>query len=159
MTNSRWRLDGKFAVVTGATRGIGAAVAEQLISLGASLLIAARNDAELQKKIAEWSHIGATVSGVATDISTPEGCAKLAAAAKQISPTLDIVINNVGVNIRKPTAEYSFEDYRKVVATNMDSNFELSRQLLPLLKAADGSAVVNIVSVAGHMFAQEHRMQ
>jgi len=149
MTNSRWRLDGKFAVVTGATRGIGAAVAEQLISLGASLLIAARNDAELQKKIAEWSHIGATVSGVATDISTPEGCAKLAAAAKQISPTLDIVINNVGVNIRKPTAEYSFEDYRKVVATNMDSNFELSRQLLPLLKAADGSAVVNIVSVAG----------
>jgi tropinone reductase I len=145
----RWTLQGQTALVTGASKGIGAAVAEELLHLGATVVAVARTAPELEQQVAQWQQQGLPAHAVAADLSTPEGRAQVAAAVAARGPQLHMLINNVGTNIRKPTVEYTPEEYRYLLATNLDSAWELSRSVQPLLAAAGRSSIVNISSVAG----------
>lgn len=155
--DARWSLAGKKALVTGGTRGIGRAVAEELLALGAEVFIVARGGEELSRTLLEWRAAGRPVHGLAADMSTAGGRQDaLGVAADQFDDRLDVLVNNAGGNLRKKALDYTLEEFETLVARNFTSAFELSRLAHPLLKRAaaetresGGSAVVNVGSVAG----------
>jgi Tropinone reductase 1 len=146
--DSAWRLDGQVALVTGASRGLGAATAREFARLGAALRLVARGEPALQEMAAGLRALGAEVEYVSADLSTEQGRDCVLDTWPDSQP-LNILVNNAGSNIRKPVAEFSSAEYRQVQATNIDSCFELCRRLLPALRAARPACVVNNASVAG----------
>jgi Tropinone reductase 1 len=142
----RWRLTGKTALVTGGTKGIGFAIADELLRLGATVTVAARTESDVAQSVADWRNQGLAAHGIVADLSLPDAGETLAAS---LGGSLDILINNVGTNIRKATTEYTDEEYHRVLTTNLDSAFAISRAMYPLLVASGDGAVVNIGSVAG----------
>lgn len=137
---NRWTLQGKTALVTGATAGIGLAIAEELMRLGATVVGAARDGERLKRW--EVEHPGAR--GIVADVSKPDDRAALFERIDQ----LDILVNNAGTNIRKKGIDYTYDEYRLIRETNMDSVFEICRLAYPLLKASSNASIVNVVSIA-----------
>lgn len=142
----------KTALVTGGTKGIGSAIVTQLSSLGCTVLTCSRNQNELADRLYEWNdQHGLDVHGVVADVSTPEGREVLRKEIEsRFNGKLDVLINNVGTNIRKKTKDYSTEDFEFLLKTNLESVFELSKLCYPYLKRSHGeaSSIVNIGSVA-----------
>jgi Tropinone reductase 1 len=145
-----WRLDGQLALVTGSSRGLGEAIAKELAGLGADLLLVARDEAALAETAGSLRTLAPErrVTIVTGDLSTEAGRDRVVSKASEHG-RLNILVNNVGTNIRKPMAEISQEEYRLVQETNLVSCFEMCRRLLPLLRAGTPSCVVNNASVAG----------
>lgn len=154
------------AVVTGGTKGIGHAIVSELgQTFGCKVLTCARNEGELETCIQEWREKGCDVRGCVADISTSEGRSSLMEAVKELIKDdcanpgkLDILVNNVGTNIRKPSVEYTEDELEFVMKTNFKSFFELTKLCHPYLKrnkveggshCKNTSSVVNIGSVAG----------
>ncbi|PON37351.1 Short-chain dehydrogenase/reductase [Parasponia andersonii] len=169
---SRWSLKGTNALVTGGTRGIGfvlfsnlsllnrrtrmdnvmalRAVVEELAGFGAAVHTCSRNEAELTKCLKEWESKGFLVSGSVCDVSLKTQREKLFQDVGSVfNGKLNILVNNVGTNIRKPTVEYTSEEYSLVLATNLESTYHLSQLAHPLLKASGVGNIVFISSVAG----------
>jgi Tropinone reductase 1 len=144
----RWSLAGRTALVTGATLGIGLAVAEEFLSFGARVVAVARDAERLSTQVETWRGAGAEAEGVAADLSTAEGRARVLRRLEELG-RLDVLVNNVGTNVRKPAVEYAAEEYERVISTNLTSAFELTRAAHPLLKRAGGASVVNVSSVSG----------
>lgn len=149
--SERWRLDGRRALVTGGTKGIGLAVAEEMLSLGAAVTIVARSEADVTGRVAQWRENSLPAHGIAADVSTEGGRPTAVEYAARAMDGIDILINNVGTNIRKPTDDYAPDEYAKVFETNLTSVFEISRAAHPHLRESGGS-IVNIGSVAGSVF-------
>ena len=145
-----WTLEGKLALITGASRGLGAATAEEFARLGADLLLVARGSdglAAIARQVAQTSP-ACRVQTVAADVSSDEGREKVIAAV-EARGSLQILFNNAGTNIRKKMADISTEEYLHVQQTNTTSCFEMCRRLYPYLKAGAPASVVNNASVAG----------
>ncbi|NNC78220.1 MAG: SDR family oxidoreductase [Woeseiaceae bacterium] len=147
--SERWQLQGNLALVTGGTRGIGFAIAEELLQLGAEVLIAGRDKARIDDCVTGWQQAGYKVSGIVADVATEAGIASLVDAVRNGSGHLDILVNNVGTNIRKPTTAYTQEEYDHIMATNLGSAWSLSRKLQEALAASGGGSIVFVGSVAG----------
>ncbi|XP_006649825.1 tropinone reductase homolog At5g06060-like [Oryza brachyantha] len=146
----RWSLNGKTALVTGGTRGIGRAVVEELASLGAAVHTCSRKEAELGERLKEWEARGFRVTFSVCDLSARDQREHLLrGVADRFGGKLDILVNNVGTNIRKPTTEYSPEEYSFLMATNLESAYHLCQLAHPLLKASGSGSIVFISSVAG----------
>lgn len=143
---NRWLLTGKKAVITGGSKGIGAAVVEEFIALGAEVLAVARKEADLQSLQKQYPE---RLQVLAADVSTSEGRTALVEKVESTWGALDILVNNVGTNIRKPATAYTAEEYDFVMNTNLRSAFELSRRLHPLLQQSQQGNVINVTSVAG----------
>jgi Tropinone reductase 1 len=146
--NNRWNLTGRVALVTGASKGIGAAVAAELLGFGATVVAVARNAADLEAHVAAWREQGHDAHALTADVSRADERQALLQAFSRQWPKLDILVNNVGTNIRKPTAAYSLEEYQHIMATNLESVFGMCQAAYPLLQAGGGS-IVNVASVAG----------
>jgi len=153
-----WGLKSKTALVTGGTKGIGAAIVTQLSSLGCQVITCSRNGDELAERLSEWNEQhGLDVHGVVADVSTAEGRQILRKEIEQrFKGKLDVLVNNVGSNIRKKTIEYTEEDYDFVMRTNLESCFQLTKVCYPYLKRSaekddpsETSSIINIGSVAG----------
>ena len=144
----RWSLAGRTALVTGATLGIGLAVAEEFLSFGARVVAVARDAARLSTRVETWRRAGAEAEGVAADLSTAEGRARVLRRLGELG-RLDVLVNNVGTNVRKAAVEYGTEEYERVISTNLTSAFELTRAAHTLLRKAGGASVVNVSSVSG----------
>ena len=136
---TRWSLAGKTALVTGATSGIGLAIADELIDHGATVIGVARTADRIERWAADRG-----ARGIAADVAYEADRARIFEGIE----ALDILVNNAGTNIRKPTADYSNEEYSLIRETNMDSVFALCRLAYPLLRASDDASIVNVVSVA-----------
>lgn len=147
----KWSLKGKKALITGASKGIGLATALELAELGAELCLVARNEATLEAAIAEVQKFSVPCWGIAVDVAEPQGQERLSEALAARWDTLEILVNNVGMNIRKPFSEYEEAEYRKVFETNLFSAIALTRRCFPLLSKASGAAVINVASVAGQV--------
>uniref|UniRef100_A0A7S2PNU7 Tropinone reductase n=1 Tax=Leptocylindrus danicus TaxID=163516 RepID=A0A7S2PNU7_9STRA len=155
----KWKLKhNSTAIVTGGTKGIGNAIVSELASLGCHVLTCSRSETDLEECLSEWrgKHGLEQIYGIVADVSTEEGREALIEKAKELFDNrLDILINNVGTNVRKPTAEYSLEDLEFVLRTNFISCFEMSKLAHPLLKSKSDdmecspTSIVNIGSVAG----------
>jgi Tropinone reductase 1 len=145
-------LAGRRAFISGGTRGIGRAVAAQFLELGADVFVIARDEQRLSDSLDAWrkAHPQRRVEGFAGDASVDAQRRAAFVELERKLGGLDLLVNNVGTNIRKRAEEYAGDEYRHIIDTNLTSAFEMSRLAFPLLSAATaGSAVVNIVSVAG----------
>jgi NAD(P)-dependent dehydrogenase (short-subunit alcohol dehydrogenase family) len=138
-------LAGKTALVTGGSRGIGLEIARGFVAAGVDVTISSRKADVL---VAAAEELGCRA--VTADLSTPAGCRLL---ADSISNPLDILINNAGVTWGAPLDEYPDEGWDKVMRTNLDGVFRLTRELLPRLREAasptEPARIVNIGSVDG----------
>jgi Tropinone reductase 1 len=148
-TDSSWSLKGKFAVVTGGSKGIGLATVSELLQRGASVLSAARENEALVTSVRDWQKQGLPVSTVAADVSTAEGRSKVLAAANDQFGQIDTLVSNVGTNIRKGIESYSSEEILHILNTNLVASIELIRSAAPLLKAGTNSSVIFVGSIAG----------
>lgn len=142
-----WSLEGHRAVVTGATGGIGLATARELAALGAEVLLVARKAPDVEARVGALRDEGRKAHGCAADVSTAEGRDAVRARVDGLWGALDLLVNNVGTNIRAPTADYPLESLRKLMATNVESAFGLCQLMRPLLASSRG-AVVNVSSIA-----------
>ncbi len=151
-TNVRWSLKNKFAVVTGGTKGIGKAIVESLLEKDAIVMFVARTKKDVDSTTTKLNKKGYKSIGITADLSNEEGQNSLVQAVHSYFGRLDILVNNVGTNIRKTINEYSDEEYNKIINTNLHSTVNLCRKLYPLLKNSKQSSIVNIASVAGITF-------
>ncbi len=136
------------AVVTGASRGIGRAIADELVGRGVRhLVLVARGAADLDAEAGRHRAAGVGATAVVGDVATKETRRTVGDAVQAVG-SLDILVNNAGTNIRKRSADYTGEEVAHLLDANLLSAIELSRALYPALAAARG-CVVNIASVAG----------
>jgi Tropinone reductase 1 len=142
---NRWNLKDKKALITGGTKGIGRAIALEMLDFGAQVCIVARSTEEINSLTNQYNNL----TGIQADLSKEEGLIKAINFVKEYFGDLDILVNNVGVNIRKKTSDYSKEEYNQIVNTNLTSTFELSQMAYPLLKGKNDASIINISSVAG----------
>ena len=149
MEKNKWRLDGKRALVTGGTKGIGLAVAQEILKLGGEVYIVARNADLVEGCLTSWRKQGFSALGSAVDISNADGRENLLEDIVRHWDRLDILINNVGTNIRKKAIEYSQVEYETIITTNMHVTFDMCQRSYSLLRKSKTGTVVNIVSVAG----------
>ncbi len=147
--SNRWSLTGKTALITGATAGIGRAIAEEFLNLGSQIFMVARTEHHVNQSLAEWKETKHPVHGTAADVSKAEDREKIFSKFSKHFEKLDLLINNVGTNIRKPVMDYSEEEFRSILETNLVSAFEMCRLAYPLLKRSELPSIVNIGSVAG----------
>lgn len=145
---NHWTLQGKTAVVAGASKGIGLATAEELLRHGAEVLFLARSEALIREAEESFEARGWKAYGMVADIGEESQRMAVAERAEQLWGRLDILVNNVGTNIRKPTLEATFEDLRHVMDINAGAAFDLCLRLFPLLRKGKQSSVVNVASIA-----------
>jgi 3-oxoacyl-[acyl-carrier protein] reductase len=150
MSNADRFLEGKTAIVTGATKGIGFAIAEALLEAGASVAICGRHQDDVEKTITKLSKepIG-NVSGQAVDVSKPEDVARFFEFVDREFGGPDILVNNAGVGKFASTAELTVEDWRRMIDTNLSGAFYCSREALSRFKKRGGGYAINISSLAG----------
>ncbi len=149
---SLFSVDGKTAVVTGGSRGIGLMIAEGLVRSGVKVYISSRKAGVCEEQAARLAEFGTCIA-IPADLSSAEGVASLADAVKEREDRLDILINNAGATWGAPLLDYPDDAWDKVLATNVKAVFELTAALVPLLEAAaspeDPARVVNIGSIDG----------
>jgi Tropinone reductase 1 len=147
--SDRWTLKGKKALVTGATKGIGLAVASEFLSLGAEVTIVARNSLDINQQLSIWQQAGLPAYVITADVATADGRQAIFEQVGKTMRKLDILVNNVGTNISKKVVEYTMAEYELILQTNLTSIFEMCRLFYPLLKNGQNSSIVNMSSVAG----------
>jgi 3-oxoacyl-[acyl-carrier protein] reductase len=143
-------LQNKTALVTGASRGIGRAIAAALAEAGAHVLVHyGRSTQEAESLVAEIQTKGGHADAVSADLGTVNGAALLAKQVRSIvSSRLDVLVLNAGISKSARMADYTVEDFDNLFATNVRGPFFLVQQLLPIL--SEGSSIVVISSAAAH---------
>jgi NAD(P)-dependent dehydrogenase (short-subunit alcohol dehydrogenase family) len=154
MTNvGLFSVEGKVAVVTGGSRGIGLMIAEGLVEAGARVYISSRKADVCDQVAKELSARGGECVSVPADLSTEAGAKGLAAAVAEREPAVHILVNNAGATWGAPLEDFPDSAWDKVLATNLKAVFQLTVALLPQLRAAashdDPARVINIGSVDG----------
>jgi len=136
-------------LVTGGSKGIGKATVELFLELGANVIFTARNKEEIEKLEKELSLKYKNVQGIIADVTNKEAVEKVKERIQTTWGKLDVLVNNAGTNIRKPTVEYSEEQYQFVMDTNIKAPFMISKTFYPLLLKSSYPSIVNVASVAG----------
>lgn len=136
-----WRLDGRQALVTGGTKGIGAAIVRELYTRGATVTVVSRTAADLAALAEQLPGIVT----IAADVADPGDRSRI---LRHVAGPLHVLVNNVGTNVRKPTTELEPREWDGLMAVNAASAWDLCRQLHPQLREAGGASVINISSVA-----------
>ena len=137
-------LAGKRALITGASRGIGRAIASAYAAAGADLVLAARSQDELDTIAATVRALGRDCRVLPTDLAEPEEVTALAAAAGP----LDILVNNAGAGVWAPVAELTLADYELMFGVNMRAVFLLTRAVLPGMRARGSGQIITIASTS-----------
>ena len=145
-------LDGKFALVTGAARGIGAAIAVELARKGASVYLAASEPPDQLKKSAQAcaeANPGGRFGYGVFDFFEDGGPEKMVAAALKEFGRVDVLVNNAGIRISKNYGDYSGKDFDQAIAVNLKAPFLAGQAVIPGMKANGGGRIINIASQMG----------
>jgi NAD(P)-dependent dehydrogenase (short-subunit alcohol dehydrogenase family) len=145
-----FRLDGKVALITGGSRGLGLQIAEALGEAGASLAITARREPGLTETRTKLEARGFPTLALACDISNPDAVRTTVDTVLSALGQIDILVNNAGATWGAPLADITVDAWTKVVRTNVDGTFYVSRAVaLAMIDAGHGGRIINIASVAG----------
>ncbi len=143
-------LAGKCAIVTGSTKGIGLSIAEALLEQGTHVVVSSRHEADVIETVSNLSDRGSgSVVGQACDVQDPADFHALISFCVEQFGGLDILINNAGIGRFKTVEELSVEEWRQMIATNLDSLFYGCNNAIPEMKKRGGGFIINIGSLAG----------
>ncbi len=143
-------IEGKSAVVTGATRGIGLAIARALLERGGRVLICARGRTDVEQTVASLrSEHGDRVHGTACDVRSYGDVRSLFSNIRQTLGTLDILVNNAGIGSHSYVEHMPVEEWNATIETNLSGVFYCCHEALPLMKGNGGGYIINIGSLAG----------
>ena len=143
------KLDGKVALVTGASSGIGEATALALAEEGASVAISARRADRLEDLARRIEAKGGKVKAIVADVASEDQAREMVVTANAAFGRLDILVNNAGVMLLGPIANADTEDWRRMIQTNVLGLMYATHAALPLMRAQGAGHIVNISSVAG----------
>jgi 3-oxoacyl-[acyl-carrier protein] reductase len=145
-------LAGKVAIVTGAGRNIGRAIARQLAAAGASVVVNARsNQAEADAVVREIEAAGGNAMAVLADVGDAAAVEAMAQAALKRFGRIDILVNNAALRREKPIDQMSYADWREVMNATLDSSFHGVKACLPAMKKAGGGTIINIGGMSAHI--------
>jgi 3-oxoacyl-[acyl-carrier protein] reductase len=144
-------LDGRVAIVTGGSRGIGSAIAGLLAEHGAAVVVSGRDAARLQNAVRELEERGASVHGVAADVGKREDADRLVDAAKERFGRLDLLVNNAGITRDGLLIRMKDDDWDRVMETNLRGAFLMTRAAAKSMVRQRSGRIVNIASAAGAM--------
>lgn len=141
--------EGRTALVTGGTKGIGKAIARGLSEAGFNVTITARSEGDVEVVREELAGPERSVLGVVADVTNPEHCVDAVDRTVKTFGGLDVLVNNAGVGLFAPIQEMSLESWRVQIDTNLSGVFFMSRAAIPFLKEGEDSWILNIGSLAG----------
>ena len=142
---SQFSLAGKKALVTGSSKGIGAAIAQALAHAGADIVLVGRTKESLEATKSSIANTGRKVEIVLCDVSSPEAIKEAFASAAELK--VDILINNAGSISRAPAAETDMEDWNRIIDTNLNSVFQISQACGRAMIAKGSGTIINIASL------------
>jgi 2-deoxy-D-gluconate 3-dehydrogenase len=148
-------LNGKVAIVTGGNGGIGLGMARGLARAGARVVVAARDKEKSAAAVRELGTLGSDALSLTVDVADEQSVAALVETTVNQCGRLDILVNNAGTNIRKQPHEFTLDEWRQVIDTNLTSAFLCSRAAYPHMKAAGGGKIINtgsMMSIFGASF-------
>lgn len=143
------RLAGRVALVTGAGKGLGRAIALGFVQAGADVFLVARTRADLDAVAQEARALGAKAAVGAADVTDTTQITAAVEAAQREFGHIDILVNGAGSSLRKATLELSDEEWDSVIASNLSSTFKMCRAVGRLMLAQGGGSIINIASTAG----------
>lgn len=147
-----FQLDGKIAIVTGAGRGIGRALAIGLAEAGADVALLARTEEDLKDTAAAIDDLGRRALILPTDVTNREQVHSAIAEVKSEWDHIDILVNNAGMNIRSKALDVTDEEWQTIMNTNLKSAFMMSQEAGKVMKGQKtGGKIINITSVGGHV--------
>jgi NAD(P)-dependent dehydrogenase (short-subunit alcohol dehydrogenase family) len=144
-------LSGRVAVVTGASRGLGRAMAVELGGAGAKLALVGRDRAKLDETAAEAAKAGAETAVFVTDVTDEGQVRALEQGVRERFGRVDILVNNAGMNIRKPLVDYTLDEWNTVLDTNLTSVFLVCRSFIPMMRGRGWGRIVNLASMMSHV--------
>ena len=145
-------LAGKVAVVTGAGRNIGRAIALQLAQAGASVVVNVRsNQAEADGVVREIEAAGGKAMAALADVADPAAVEAMAQAAVKRFGRIDILVNNASLRREQPIDKMSYADWREVMSATLDSAFHGVHACLPAMKKAGGGTIINVGGLSAHI--------
>jgi len=145
------KLDGKTALITGGGRGLGRAMALALAGAGARVALVARNLEQLNDTAAAIHKFGGVAGVFRADVTDEEQIRQLERAVSAQFGRLQILINNAGMNLRKPLTEFSLAEWRQVQDTNLTSVFLVCRAFVPQMKGQGYGRILNLTSTMSHV--------
>jgi len=145
------KLEGKTALITGASKGLGKAMALALADCGARLILVSRNLEQLNETAAAVRQRGAEAVTFKADVTDEHQVEQLDQFVAEKFGKLQILINNAGINIRKPVTDFTLAEWRLVMDTNLTSVFLLCRALIPRMKGQGYGRIINLTSTMSHV--------
>ena len=148
---SEKKLNGKVALITGASKGLGKAMALALAGAGANLALNSRNLEQLKETANAARKLGARADVFQADVSQEQSVLQL---EKQVSAKfgkVQILINNAGINIRKPVTDFTLAEWNQVMDTNLTGAFLMCRSFVPLMKGQGYGRIINLTSIMSHV--------
>jgi NAD(P)-dependent dehydrogenase (short-subunit alcohol dehydrogenase family) len=145
------RLGGRIAVVTGASKGIGKAIAISLASEGAKVVLVSRDRSQLEEAAAEIAGTGGDAFVFPADITSEEQVRALERDVLAGFGQVNILVNNAGINVRKPVEEFTLTDWRLVMDTNVTGAFLMCRSFVPAMKGRGYGRILNLTSMMAHV--------
>jgi gluconate 5-dehydrogenase len=151
ITDKSFRLDGKVALITGASYGIGFAIASAYASMGATIVFNDINEELMNKGLAAYKEAGITAHGYVCDVTDEAAVAAFIAKVEQEVGTVDILVNNAGIIKRIPMLDMSADEFRKVIDVDLNAPFIVSKAVIPgMLKKGHGK-IINICSMMSEL--------
>ncbi|BAU86811.1 short-chain dehydrogenase/reductase SDR [Streptomyces laurentii] len=143
-------LEGRNALVTGGSSGIGKAIARALARAGASVVVVARREAELKAAVDELTEAGCRAAWVSGDLATRAGVRTVAEEAAGVFGEPDILVNSAGINIRPPLSELTDEDWDRTMAVNLEAPFLLGQRFGPRMAERGYGRIIHVTSQQAH---------
>ena len=144
-------LEGRIAVVTGASKGLGRQMAESLAAAGASVALVARSEELLNTVAAGIREQGGRAEVIVADVTGEAAVAKVAEQVNDRLGVCDILINNAGINNRKAVDEFTLDEWNEILAINMTAPFLMCRAFVPGMKEKKFGRIINLTSIMSHI--------